>query len=268
MFVAQPPLLSASIAFLAALAVLTAATPGSSESGLALMERVGEAMASPGERVSVQMTVRRADGASDTRHFQMWTRSGAGRANQSLIRFEQPASIAGTALLSVQRLKGGQDNWLYVPALGQVRRVAPADRSTAFVQSDFTIEDLSVGVDAEGRDYRVLGEVAYADRTCIQLEDSPRTEAAARASGYQRVVVYVDKELSVVHRVDFYDKAGQLLKVLRAEGLVQVGTLWRFDKASIVNVQTGSSTVMQVVGRAGAEAVTDALFSPSGLGKW
>ena len=198
----------------------------------------------------------------------MWTQSGEGRASKSLIRFEQPGTIAGTALLSIQRPGGGQDSWLFVPALGQVRRIAPADRSSSFVQSDFTIEDLSVGLDPEGREYRILGRVDYAGRACVQLQDKPRSEAAARTSGYQRVVLYVDEERHVVHRVDFYDKAGQLLKVLRAEGLVQVGTLWRFDKASIVNVQTGSSTVMQVVRRAGQEAVSDALFNPSGLGKW
>jgi len=238
------------------------------EDGLAVMHKVESALHSDGEELSVQMTLNHASGRSEQRSFRMWLKSGDGAGtSRSLIRFQTPAAIAGTALLSVQRKEAGQDNWLFVPALSQVRRVAAADRSQSFVQSEFTIEDLSVAVDPKGRVYKVLGEVQWNERACVQVEDRPRDAAAAKESGYGRVVVYVDKELWVVHRVDFYDHAGALLKVLRAQRLVQVGEKWRFDVATMANLQTGASTVMQVTAR-GTAKFDDSIFSPSGLDAW
>jgi len=257
-----------SLAVILGCCALLHSSPARSEDGLDWMRKVDTALSSSGEELSVRMTLNSASGRSEQRSFRMWIGSAqGGKGSRSLIRFESPASIAGTALLSVQRKQGGQDNWLYLPGLSQVRRVAAADRKQAFVQSEFTIEDLSVAMNAERRVYKVLGEVQWNERACVQLEDSPKDAAAAKESGYGRVVLYIDKELHVVHRVDFYDHAGGLLKVLRAQGLVQVGQKWRFDVATMANLQTGANTIMQVTGR-GTGKVDDSIFSPAGLDAW
>ncbi len=242
-------------------------TPAQSSDGIEIMARVEKALASDGEQMSVRMTLTGASGKTEERAFQMWMTAAPGGGSRSLIRFQSPASIAGTALLSVRRAGGGQDNWLYVPGLSQVRRVAATDRKQSFVQSEFTIEDITVAQDPKNRIYTVLGEVMWADRACVQLEDRPRDAAAAKMSGYGRVVLYIDKEHFVVHRVDFYDHSGALLKVLRAQKLVPIGEKWRFDVATMTNLQSGASTTMQVTSRT-AGTVDDSLFSPSGLDAW
>ncbi len=233
--------------------------------GLDVMKRVDAAMKGPGEEMTVQMQLSNAAGNTETRTFKMWTQALEGKPAKTLIRFESPATIARTALLTVARVGGGQDNWLYVPALDQTRRVAPQDRSESFVQSDFTIEDLTVSMDPENRVYTTLGAVKWNDRACTQVEDKPANAAAAKASGYGRVVLYVDDEHALVHRVDFYDKSDALLKVLQADGMVQVGGAWRFNRAVVTNVQKGSRTVMAVVARAHGKAVDESIFSATGL---
>lgn len=255
------------VSLVVVLLLCTPLAPARAADGLGVMQEVRRALLSDGEEMSVRMTVT-SPSNSEERTFRMWTKATEDKPARSLIRFESPGNIAGTALLAVQRPNGKQDSWLYVPSLDQVRRVAPADRSESFVGSDFTIEDLTVVLDPETRSYTVLGEAECGgDRTCVQVEDKPTTDAAARASGYGRVVLYVDKELSVTWRIDFYDKAGGLLKVLSAAGLVQVGDRWRFDKATVANVQTGSTTVMTVVSR-NEGRVDDSIFSPSALEAW
>lgn len=233
--------------------------------GLEVMKRVDSAMRSPGEEMTVQMQLANAAGRTETRTFKMWMQAPEGKPAKTLIRFESPATIAGTALLTVTRTGGGQDNWLYVPALDQTRRVAPQGRSESFVQSDFTIEDLTVSLDPENRVYTSLGSVDCSGRPCTQVEDKPGSDAAAKASGYGRVVLYVDDEHALVHRVDFYDKSDALLKVLQADGMVQVGSNWRFNRAVVTNVQKGTRTVMTVVARAHGKAVDDSIFSATGL---
>jgi len=238
------------------------------DSALAIIQAMEDGMQSEGEELQVQMDLTGPSGA-ESRTFRMWSQAKEGKPIRSLIRFESPGSIAGTALLTSRRPGKKQDSWLYVPALDQVRRVAPADRSQSFVGSDFTIEDLSVAVDPETRAYTVLGEGPCGEgRTCHQVEDAPANDAAARASGYGRVVMHIDTEVKVAHRIDFYDKADGLLKVLVAEGLVQVGDKWRFDKATVTNVQAGTSTTMTVLSRSWGAAIDESIFSPGNLDAW
>jgi len=171
--------------------------------------------------------------------------------------------------LTIQRKAGGADNWLYLPALDQVRRIAATDRSESFVQSDFAIEDMTVTVDNEARQYSILGSSDCGGRSCIQVEDRPRTPAAAKGSGYGRVVLHVDELLSVVHRVDFYDKSDGLLKVLQAEGLIEAAPgVWRFDRATVANLKKGTKTVMTVQSRSIGKSLDASQFSPSNLDAW
>lgn len=245
--------------------LLLLATPALASDGLPLMRSMEAGMASDGEELSVSMQLVQADGRAEARTFRMWTLTQAGKANKSLIRFDAPSSISGTALLMVQRPDSRPDNWLYVPALNQVRRIAPQDGTDSFVGSQFTIEDMTVSVNPEARVYTVLGDVPCGDgRTCTQIEDKPANDQAARISGYGRVVLYIDAERFVAHRIDFYDKAGALLKVMTAKGLVPVGERWRFDSATVTEVATGASTIMTVTGRKNG-GVDDSLFSPSTL---
>jgi hypothetical protein len=245
---------------------LLLARPALADDGLPLMRQMEAAMKSPGEVVGVQMHLAFADGRTETRNFRMWTQSVADGGARMLMKFESPAAIAGTALLMHARKGGGTDNWLFVPALRQTRRIAPQDRTDSFVQSEFTIEDLTVQVDEEKRKYVRLGDVACGDgRTCVQVEDRPQDDAAAKLSGYGRVVLYLDSERHVVHRVDFYDKSDALLKVLQAKKLVETDGLWRFDQASITNVQSGDATVMRVYDRSVDRKLDSSVFSPSSL---
>jgi catechol 2,3-dioxygenase-like lactoylglutathione lyase family enzyme len=248
-------------------------TPASSlaesDDGFAAMQKVTTAMYSEAEEMQVKMELSGPGAPSGSRTFRIYTSAPAGKPRKMLVRFEAPANIEGTALLTVQRPKGGQDNWLYVPALDQVRRIAATDRSQSFVQSDFAIEDMTVTVDNEARQYRIVGSAPCGERDCIQIEDRPRTPAAAKESGYGHVVLHVDSALSVVHRVDFFDKSGGLLKVLRAEGLVEAAPgKWRFDRAKIAHLQRGTGTVMTVLSRALGKALDSGLFSPSNLDAW
>jgi hypothetical protein len=234
------------------------------EDGLAAMERIDRAMRSEGESMTVRMEVVSASGSTDARQFRMWQLSPVGKPARALIRFESPAGLAGLSLLTVTRSGGGLDTWLYMPSLGRTRRIAAADRTESFAQSDFTLEDMSVGVDAKKRVYTVLGEADCSGRPCLMVEDKPIDEAAGKESGYGRVVLYADKAVSVVHRVDFYDRDGSLVKVLKAGGLKQVGSAWRFDTATLTHLKKGSKTVMTVLARHG-EKVDESIFSPSAL---
>lgn len=237
------------------------------EDGLSVMRKVDAALSGPAEKLQVRMEIQRVSGTTDVRTLTMWTKAEPGKARRSLIRFDSPSNLAGTALLSILRGPGKEDHHLYVPGLAQTRRIAPTDKSEAFVQSDFTIEDLTVAMDPEKREYALKGEAPCGEgRTCWLVDDTPHTEKAARESGYGHVVLYVDQEHGAVHRVDFYDKQGGLLKVMQSQGLAVIDGRARFSSVTMANAKTGSRTTMAVVRREGGAAVDDSVFSPASLG--
>src|SRR5262245_48526567 len=67
-------------------------------------------------------------------------RGGAG--DRVLVRFTYPNDIAGTGFLVWERPGGDDDRFLFLPALGRVRRISGAERQESFVGSDFTYEDI------------------------------------------------------------------------------------------------------------------------------
>lgn len=251
-----------------ALALLSpAAGQAAPPDGITVMQGVDRALGGPPEKLQVRMEIVRANGTTDVRTLSMWSKAEPGKARYALIRFESPSSIAGTALLSVLRGPGKEDHHLYLPSLGQTRRIAATDKREAFVQSDFSVEDLTVSLNPDARTYAVTGEVDCGEgRRCWLVEDRPRDEKAARMSGYGHVVLHVDQELYLVHRVDFFDQKGALLKVLRAGGLQKVGDVSRFNSVAIANVQTGSQTTMTVIRRESGAGIDDSVFSPASLG--
>ena len=67
----------------------------------------------------------------------------AGSGDRVLIRFTYPNDIRDTAFLVWEHPGGEDERFLYLPALGRVRRIAGAETQDSFVGSDFTYEDIS-----------------------------------------------------------------------------------------------------------------------------
>ncbi len=90
------------------------ASSAAGASGEEILARLDETMQSNSREVVQKMTLVSAKGQERTRQVQMWSKT-----DRMLVRFLAPADVAGTGLLSV-----GDDMWLYLPALGRVRRIA------------------------------------------------------------------------------------------------------------------------------------------------
>lgn len=164
--------------------------------------------------------------------------------DKSLIVFESPADIDGTALLSHARILEPDDQWLYLPALKRVKRISSVNKSGPFVGSEFAFEDLT-SLELEKYDYRWLGEEPCEGTTCDLVEGTPRYEH----SGYTRLVVAVDREIHQVRRIDFFDRRNELLKTLTLEDYREYGEgWWRAHLLRMVNHKTGKSTDLRYSG--------------------
>ena len=191
-------------------------------------------------RVEMQMILRNAAGQETTRTLWLDTLeiTDENLGDRSIIVFDTPADVEGTALLSHANILDPDDQWLYLPALKRVKRISSVNKSGPFVGSEFAFEDFTA-LELNKYDYRYVGEEACGDLVCDVIERTPRYEH----SGYTRQVSWVDQDVYQVRRVEFYDRRDELLKTLDLDDYrVYDGNYWRAHRLAMVNHLTGKST--------------------------
>ncbi len=191
-------------------------------------------------KVSLKMILRNAAGQEATRKLTLSTLEipNEDLGDRSLIVFDSPADITGTALLSHAKILDADDQWLYLPALKRVKRISSVNKSGPFVGSEFAFEDFTA-LELNKYAYRYLKEEACGDMTCDVVERKPRYEH----SGYSRQVAWFDRKDYQVRKVDFYDRRGDLLKTLELKNWKHYdGKYWRAHLFAMRNHQTGKST--------------------------
>ncbi len=190
--------------------------------------------------VDMKMVLRNAHGQEATRSLVLKTLEIEDESvgDKSLIVFETPADIYGTALLSYAKILDPDDQWLYLPALKRVKRISSVNKSGPFVGSEFAFEDFT-SQELNKFSYKYIGQEPCGDFVCDVVERTPLYEN----SGYTRQVAWIDQSVFQTRRVDFYDRKGALLKTLLFEEYREYdGGIWRAHKLAMKNHLTGKST--------------------------
>lgn len=190
--------------------------------------------------VELQMILRNAAGQESNRSLQITTLEVPDESvgDKSLVVFDSPRDIEGTALLSHAKILEPDNQWLFLPALKRVKRISSSNKSGPFVGSEFAFEDFT-SVELNKFDYRYLQEEACGDLTCDVVERFPRYEN----SGYTRQVAWIDQDDYQVRKIEFYDRRGDLLKTLTlSEYKKYLDQYWRAQRLTMVNHQTNKQT--------------------------
>lgn len=184
------------------------------------------------------MILRTAAGQEARRELRIRSLEVSDDEVRTMVIFDTPQDVRGTALLTHTFSEKDDDQWLYLPAVGRVRRIAGGSRSGPFMGSEFSFEDMS-SQRVEKFSYKYLGVEDYEGMNCHVLERYPED----RHSGYSRQVAWLDTEHLRIIKVDYYDRRGDLLKTLNATDYEQhADKFWRPANMSMYNHQTGRST--------------------------
>ncbi len=94
---------------------------------------------------NMRMLLRNRHGQTSTRELRRHALeiTAVGLGDRSLIIFETPRDIKGTALLSHTKILDADDQWLYLPALKRVKRISSKNKSGPFVGSEFALRTWS-----------------------------------------------------------------------------------------------------------------------------
>lgn len=190
--------------------------------------------------VNLEMVLRNKYGEETKRSMRNKTLEQADDGDKALIVFDNPRDVKGTAFLSFTHKAKADDQWLYLPALKRVKRIASSNKSGPFMGSEFAFEDIA-SQEVEKYTYNYLRDEAIDGENHFVIERDP----VDPKSGYSKQVAWLDSSEYRVKKVDFYDRKGDLLKTLKVSGYNQyLDKYWRADSWEMVNHQTGKATVL------------------------
>jgi len=226
------------VIFLLALPAVSAAETAE-EKGLAIATESEDRDTGFGDATSeLLMILRNKHGEEATRQIHNQTLEVEGDGDKTLVVFDEPRDVKGTAFLSFTHISGDDDQWLYMPARKRVRRIVSSNKSGSFMGSEFAFEDIA-SQEVEKYSYRYLRDEMLDGMDCFVVERDP----VDPNSGYSYQEVWFDKEHYRPLKVEYYDRKRAHLKTLNYSGYRQyLDQFWRADEFLMVNHQTGKNT--------------------------
>jgi outer membrane lipoprotein-sorting protein len=200
---------------------IIAATPAWTLTGAEIIQRVRDRGGTPTTQARIKMVIQEKDGTPAERLLDQYSLNPTG-SRKSIIIFQKPASVQRTRFLTIENKGRDDDRWIYLPALGRVRRIAGTEGSSSFMGSHFSYDDLS-SRDVERDEHTVLREETLGDAECYVIETKP---GKAGDWQYARAVSWIGKETFVLMKAEMYNDNDRLIKRLTASNIEKVDGVW------------------------------------------
>lgn len=244
-----------------ALCAVSAAQANGDTKGLEIATKADERDEGFGDfSASLTMTLHSSRGETSVRRMRariLETEKG----DKRLIMFDEPGDVRGTSVLTHTHLDGTDDQWIYLPAIKRVKRIAGSSKSGPFMGSEFAYEDLA-SQELAKYSYTFLRDEPCGGGTCYVIERHP----ADANSGYKKQIVWIDHDAFRPWRVEYYDRKDALMKVLVIGDYKQYkDRYWRAGMMTMENVQTQKRTVLEWKDYVFGAGMAEGTFDPSRL---
>ena len=170
--------------------------------------------------------------------------------------FVQPADVKDMTFMVYKYPARDDDRWLFVPAINMVRRIAAQDKTSSFVGSDFTYEDVS-GRDIQDDTHAIVKEEKLGARDCYVVKSTPK----AGDVDYSYKVSWVDKGNFLPLKEEYYDKKGELGRMFSADETKDIKGFPTITKRTMKNLHSGHRTEVTYTKTDYNIGIEDSLFS-------
>ena len=188
-------------------------------------------------RVDVRMLLRSQHGETSERFLRSAWLEVPNDGDRTIVTFDRPADVKGSAVLTFSHKVGDDDRWIYLPAVGRTKRVASSNKAGPFMGSEFAFEDLA-SQEIEKYLYRYVRTDVWEGEPVWIVERDPLDPR----SGYTRQLVWYDQAEYRPRKIDYFDRKNEPLKTLTYEQYERVDRFWRARVQVMANHQTGKST--------------------------
>ncbi|MCD4655706.1 outer membrane lipoprotein-sorting protein [bacterium] len=152
------------------------------------------------------------------------------------VYFNGPSDVRKMAYLVWKKPAGDDDRWLFLPALNLVKRIAPGDKRTSFVGSDFVYEDISGrGLDEDTHELVKTTDAQYV------VKNTPVDPSGLEFASY---TVWIDKETFLPRKAEYIDRNGKVYRRLTTEDIRVIQGYPTSLKQRAEDLNTGTHTVI------------------------
>ncbi len=207
------------------------------QSGEEIMRKVRDREGQRTVQSRIQMVLTARNGSTTERLLDQYASRRDGQTRMVIV-FHRPQSVANTRFLVISQTGQEDQRWIFLPNLGNVRRIAASESSSSFVGTDFSYEDLS-DRDIDRFQHVLRGEESVEGQRVFVVEATPKSPGD---SSYSRAVFYVlaDKWLPV--KIELFDRQNRLFKRLTSNQIEQIQGVWTYRRARMENIPNGTST--------------------------
>ena len=233
----------------------------SQPAGRDIMQKQKDLHKSKSEIVEQNMVLVDKSGKKEVRVLRNYIKEVEPNVHRILVVFLSPADVKGTALLTWQHRDQEDDQWLYLPALGKMQRIARSGKKNYFMGTDFTYEDMQTIV-LDDYTFTLSKEEALEGSPCYVVEAVPANAQKQQESAYSKKTFWVTRDHYTILKVEFYDRKGTLVKTQINRDWVNVkGTVWRSQKTLMDNLREKHQTLVGVTRMQVNQEIDDQTFS-------
>jgi outer membrane lipoprotein-sorting protein len=239
------------LSILSILAITAAVSSLAAQDGNAVLIKIDSVMNAPKDMTALEkMTLIEKDGSEKPREVKIYQKGSELR----LVRFLSPADVRGVGFLRL-----AEDRlYLYLPAFRKVRRIASSVKNESFMGTDFSYEDMSQSEYA--KDYAAKALPEQNDRYVLELTPRPGADVS-----YGKLVLYADKANYVYRKVEYYNTAGKLEKVLTVDDVEKIDGYWFGKRMEMRTVKNNHRTVLDLKDIEFDQGLSDNVFSQRNL---
>jgi hypothetical protein len=214
-------------------------------------------------RAEMRMRLYDRQGRIRERTLTVLALNGAGdRGDRTLVRFIYPNDIKNTGFLVWEHPNADDERFLYLPALGRVRRIAGEEKQESFVGSDLSYEDIG-GRDIA--DYTYAFADANASWTAPDGSKHPAWSLESRAkdrdADYPRSLSLVRKDNFVVVHGESFNPRNERVKVFDVRKLERIDGIWTALSIVVANQRDRTRTELDTTSVRYNVGLTEAEFT-------
>lgn len=216
------------------------------ESGREIMERWSEKQEIDTELAEMDLTTISRMGEVERRGILSAIRRNEAGLLEYWMRFTSPEDIAGTTFLAQALPNGDFNQYLFLPALGQVTPITGDSKQASFMGSDFTYEDLQ-RESTRDYEYAYVGDGRIGSDMVYKVVAIANSPGRKRITGYARRILHLERESLNLLRVEFFDANNVHQKTLEAFGYESgevAGPAIRPHRVIMENHQQGTTSVL------------------------
>lgn len=186
----------------------------------------------------VTMTIR-ARGRDSVRKMRQYVLETPNSGNQTINVFSSPTDVQGVSILTHSALNGNDQQWLFLPSVGRVKRISSSNRSGAFVGSDFAYEDLS-SFEVQKYSFASAENTSIGGKKTIAVEYAP----SYSGTGYTKLRAYLDPRNYQPLQIDYFNRRGENAKTLQMSQYKSYGggAAWRPHRLVMKDHESGGAT--------------------------